>query len=502
MVGIGRWYGREWAQRACVVCVVGVLVASCGDDGPAGLGGEMDGGEMDAALPPDDGGEGEPRDEAGLPMEAGLPSDAGVAEDAGAAMDAGVAMDAGADAAWMPPGDAGDAGDAAAEPAQAAATPSFDPPAGTYTGSQTVTLSTATAGATIHYTVDGSEPTPSSPAYMGPLQVSTDTTLRAVAVKEGLADSAVASAAYTIERSDQHVYLADGSGGLRIVSLADPENPTEVGSLSDFDAHGVDVAGDHAYVLDDAQEKLRVIDISDRSSPSEVGSVMLNAGGKAIRVDGDYAYVGEGSDIRVIDISSPTSPSAVHTVSTTGDRDASSIEVVADYAYVAAKQAGLQIIDISSPTSASEVSALAPHSNLDRGVAVQGDYAHVAAYADGYRVVDVSDPTSPMQVKVIASGPKESFYMDSDVADDHAYILGRSTCLHVFDISTPSSPSEVGSLDPTGASCDWLVFDDGIVYIGHSLGLHLVDVSDPSQPREIGSLTTPGSGVDDVVVAP
>ena len=47
------------------------------------------------------------------------------------------------------------------------ATPSFTPPAGTYSQSQMVTLSVATSGATIHYTTDGTTPTASSPVYGG-----------------------------------------------------------------------------------------------------------------------------------------------------------------------------------------------------------------------------------------------------------------------------------------------------------------------------------------------
>ena len=43
------------------------------------------------------------------------------------------------------------------------ATPTFSPPGGTYTTTQSVTLATTTAGASIRYTLDGSTPTPAPP---------------------------------------------------------------------------------------------------------------------------------------------------------------------------------------------------------------------------------------------------------------------------------------------------------------------------------------------------
>ena len=78
-------------------------------------------------------------------------------------------------------------------------TPAFSPAAGTYVGSQTVTISTATSGATIHYTTNGAAPTNSSPVYSGPIVVSQTMTIRAMAVASGMLDSSVASATYTIQ---------------------------------------------------------------------------------------------------------------------------------------------------------------------------------------------------------------------------------------------------------------------------------------------------------------
>ena len=78
-----------------------------------------------------------------------------------------------------------------------AATPTFSPGTGTYGSAQTVTISDATAGATIHYTTDGTTPSASSTPYSGPITVSVAETVEAMAVATGYRNSVVASAAYT-----------------------------------------------------------------------------------------------------------------------------------------------------------------------------------------------------------------------------------------------------------------------------------------------------------------
>lgn len=97
---------------------------------------------------------------------------------------------------------------------QTVATPTFSPGAGTYVGTQTVTLSTATSGATICYTTDGSTPTASSgtcthgSTYSVPISVASSETVKAIGSKSTYLDSPVGSAAYVINSSTVHVTLS------------------------------------------------------------------------------------------------------------------------------------------------------------------------------------------------------------------------------------------------------------------------------------------------------
>lgn len=61
-------------------------------------------------------------------------------------------------------------------------------------------LSCSTPGATIRYTLDGSKPTAVSPAYGGPLAIDKNMVVRAVAIRDGLLDSDVATCTYLFEK--------------------------------------------------------------------------------------------------------------------------------------------------------------------------------------------------------------------------------------------------------------------------------------------------------------
>ena len=128
-----------------------------------------------------------------------------------------------------------------------AATPTFVPAEGAYASPQTVTIASATPGATIRYTLDGTPPTSASPVYTGPISVPGTTTVRAIATKPGLADSASAAATYTIVSASvsaptftplegtyatpQSVSITTATAGATIHYTLDGTNPTTASAV-------------------------------------------------------------------------------------------------------------------------------------------------------------------------------------------------------------------------------------------------------------------------------
>lgn len=130
-------------------------------------------------------------------------------------------------------------------PVPTVALPMFSLAEGTYPDTQTVSITDATAGATIYYTLNGTTPTTASTKYTGPITVSTTETIEAIAVLTGDANSPVATATYIIQEptvatpvispaggptsiytTPQTVTIADATAGATIYYTTDGTVPT------------------------------------------------------------------------------------------------------------------------------------------------------------------------------------------------------------------------------------------------------------------------------------
>ena len=122
-----------------------------------------------------------------------------------------------------------------------AAMPVFSPVAGTYNGTQSVTIADATTGAAIYYTTNGATPTTSSTKYAGALRVTGPEVLKAIATAAGYQSSAVATASYTIlpvaatpvfrpaagtYTTVQNVTITDATSGAAVYYTTDGTTPT------------------------------------------------------------------------------------------------------------------------------------------------------------------------------------------------------------------------------------------------------------------------------------
>ncbi len=105
-------------------------------------------------------------------------------------------------------------------------------------GGQQVSISSGTSGATIYYTLDGSIPTTSSPTYGSPFKLTATKTVKAIAMKTGMTNSAAATKSITVSTvttptisatavtGGQQVSISSGTSGATIHYTTDGSAPT------------------------------------------------------------------------------------------------------------------------------------------------------------------------------------------------------------------------------------------------------------------------------------
>ena len=125
------------------------------------------------------------------------------------------------------------------------ADPVFSPAGGSFASAQNVAISTATSGASIRYTTDGSTPSETAGTlYSSPVHIGNTTTLKAIAYESGFTVSHVISATYTISgpptvaapafspgggtySSAQTVTITSSTGGATLRYTTDGSTPSE-----------------------------------------------------------------------------------------------------------------------------------------------------------------------------------------------------------------------------------------------------------------------------------
>ena len=144
------------------------------------------------------------------------------------------------------------------------APPTFSPEGGKYAEAQNVTISCNTEGASIYYTTDGTTPTSSSTHYTKAINVAETTTIKAIAIANGV-ESEIVSATYRIGEtgtmfkrvekigdleSGKRYIIACGSKAKASGKYAKSKNSTY---LSDVD---VEVDGDIITIDDDCEAQI------------------------------------------------------------------------------------------------------------------------------------------------------------------------------------------------------------------------------------------------------
>lgn len=292
--------------------------------------------------------------------------------------------------------------------------------------------------------------------------------------------------------SGNYAYVAAYYGGLKVVNISNPAHPTLAGTMElgiGGWASGIFVSENRAY-LADFWHGLRVVDISNPANPTLTGSMLTSGGAGGLHLDGNYAYLADGTGLKVVDISDPVNPTLTGSLDLPGyniNGYTLDVHVSGKYAYIARWYAGLGIIDISDPAHPTLIGSLNTD-GLAYSVYVSGNYAYVADGGAGLKVINISDLAHPTLVSSLATGGSAG---DVYVRGNYAYVMTGVGGLKIVDISDPVHPVLTASVGNSGGSVcvngNYAYVADG--YLGR---MNVIDISDPAHPSVIASVAVGG----------
>jgi hypothetical protein len=227
----------------------------------------------------------------------------------------------------------------------------------------------------------------------------------------------IGGSVYAVALQGNYAYIGVGPR-LVILNVSDQAHPAFVGQTSVLPdiVQGVAVVGDYAYVATD-WSGLRIVNVANPAAPTEIGAYDTPGRAEGMAVVGNYAYVADyDQGLRIINIVNPATPSEVGFYDTPGE--AFGVAVAGSYAYVADFYSGLRIVDVADPAHPSEVGSYTMGEAF--GVAVAGTYAYVADGLSGLRIINVADPAAPNQVGSLGIGNA----LGVVVVGNYAYVAG------------------------------------------------------------------------------
>lgn len=221
--------------------------------------------------------------------------------------------------------------------------------------------------------------------------------------------NATFTTAHTLNITDGYAYVNGARNGatqvgIRILNLANPTNPVDVGGWNGFYTHDCAVRGNRLYAACINNSLLAVVDITNRAAATTLTTFSWT-GNKAhncdITADGRYLFTTDevtGGHIHVFDV-----------------QDLGNIRQVAEWT--------------SDPAA------------IIHNVHLKGDRAYVAYYTEGARVLDIANPEYPVEMAYydtwpgVVGGFNGNWEVYPYAASGNFYASDISTGLYVLRIA-------------------------------------------------------------------
>ncbi|MFW9933113.1 MAG: LVIVD repeat-containing protein, partial [Candidatus Thorarchaeota archaeon] len=243
----------------------------------------------------------------------------------------------------------------------------------------------------------------------------------------------------------------------------------------------VHVEGNLAFVIDTGTEGtygLIIVNIADPMQPTIVGT--YHAGGLPFAIDseGDIVYIADQIEgLIILNISDVANPTPIPGF--TGSRSYD-IELIDDLLYLADDEEGLVILNASNPSAPEFISN---YGQRCIHLAIEGDIAY--STIQGLSLIDISDSMHP---SLLSNREDGTGFWDPSVSNGILYLANHNGGvgeLQVYNVTNPYNVEKISEFDSEGNFQSFDVQDSILYAVDFDIGLYLLDVRNPSSPSEI-----------------
>jgi len=271
-----------------------------------------------------------------------------------------------------------------------------------------------------------------------------------------------------------------GDGGYKIVSQF---------QTSAF-AQDVVVQNNYCYVAQ-GEGGLMIIDVSDPNNPTSVSTTSEGVRGYSnkIAIKDSVIYLGAGSfGVSVLNVINPERPRV--TASNLSMKPAKNLYVMGDYLFTAISEQGVKIAQIGYPTQPDIRSGMST-SGYAQGVVATADsnYLLVACGEMGLSIFDISDFQEGFGNYSVVGWADTHGYANAVTVlgnDSIAFVACGTAGLQIVDFSDLSNVHVIGSYDGRGYAKELLYRNNKVYLTAEKGGLQIIDVKDLTNPVLLG----------------
>ena len=256
--------------------------------------------------------------------------------------------------------------------------------------------------------------------------------------------------------------------------------PTVVASYTaDGEAKDVKVDGDYAYVAN-GSSGFNVLDISDLTNITKADSLSSYSDLSKIMISGVYAYaIDSGNSISIIKITDPSMLSARGDIVESGAMD---ISVYGDTAYISCGSS-MAIYDVADKDYPEEITGY----DLGRSgkLVIKGDYGYSFSADDDLKIIDMA--LNETLSTTLVSGAAGDSARDMAVSGNEVYVAKDSYGIVAFDAEDLLAPVEDGEYTTTKAMKEIETLAKNYLFAigyGSIYELSLLDITDPASITE------------------